>query len=55
MMKVDPNGLASLAERGAAARRASRAARDSGAAPRVLGSGRADESGESGSDEKERA
>jgi len=55
MMKVDPNGLASLAERGAAERRAARLARDRGAGPRVLGSGRADESDESGFDEKERA
>jgi len=55
MMKVDPSGLASLAERAAAEHRAALAARKGGAAPGVLGSGPADPSGSSGSDEKERA
>ncbi len=55
MMKVDPNRLASLAEQGATARRVSLAARNRRGAPGVLGSGPADRSGGTGSDEKERA
>jgi len=55
MMKVDPNGLVSLAQQGVAERRATLAARKAGAVPGVLGSGPADRSGDGGPDEKERA